>query len=105
MLQACSVFFAENLETKAAVDLGTKYKSAGTIYHKKFDAPGRKLDLEALWTEKGSEVELAALYKPDTQKKASVKYVSHYLQAATQHALTPNMLLPQKQFLVLHCSS
>lgn len=75
-LQQCATFLrAENFETKAAVDLGTKWKSAGTIYHHNFDAPGRKLDLEAFWKEKGSEVELAALYKPDAQRKASVKYV------------------------------
>lgn len=74
--EACKLLLTENFETKAGVDLGTKYKNAGTLYKKKFDAPGRALDLEALWREKGSEVELAAVYKLDTQKKATVKYVS-----------------------------
>ncbi len=55
------------------MDLGTKFKSAGTLYKKKFDAPGRALDLELLWKEKGSEVELGAAYKLDKQKKVSGK--------------------------------
>ena len=76
MLKHAKLLLTENFETKAGVDLGTKYKNAGTLYKKKFDAPGRALDLEALWREKGSEVELAAVYKLDTQKKATVKYVS-----------------------------
>jgi len=29
---------AENFESKATIDLGTKFKSAGTIYKKKFDS-------------------------------------------------------------------
>lgn len=61
-------------ETKAQIDLGTKFKSAGTLYKKNFDAPGRALDLELLWKEKGSEVELGAAYKLDKQKKLSGKY-------------------------------
>lgn len=64
---------AGDFETKAQIDLGTKFKSAGTIYKKKFDAPGRALDLELLWKEKGSEVELGAAYKLDKQKKVSGK--------------------------------
>ena len=64
---------AENFETKAQIDVGTKFKSAGTIYHKKFDQPGRALDFELLWTEKGSAVELGAVYKLDQQKKMSGK--------------------------------
>ena len=57
------------------MDLGTKYKTAGAVYRKSLDAPGRQLDLEAVWREKGAEVDLIAIYKHDTQKKASVKYV------------------------------
>lgn len=65
--------YAENFESKAQVDLGTKFKSAGTIYKKKFDSPGRELDLELLWAEKGSQVDVGAVYKLDTQKKVSGK--------------------------------
>ena len=64
---------AEDFETKVAVDLGTKFKTAGTIYKRKFDAPGRGLDLELLWKEKGSETEAGAVYKLDKQKKVSGK--------------------------------
>ena len=64
---------SEDFETKATIDLGTKFKSAGTIYKKKFDTPGRALDLELLWKEKGSETELGAVYKQDKQKKVSGK--------------------------------
>lgn len=67
------LFSAEAFETKAQIDLGTKFKSAGTLYKKNFDAPGRALDLELLWKEKGSEVELGAAYKLDKQKKLSGK--------------------------------
>ncbi len=64
---------AEDFESKAQIDLGTKFKSAGTIYKKKFDSPGRALDLELLWAEKGSQVDVGAVYKLDTQKKVSGK--------------------------------
>ena len=64
---------SEDFETKAVIDLGTKFKSAGTIYKKKFDMPGRALDLELLWKEKGSETEFGAVYKQDKQKKVSGK--------------------------------
>lgn len=64
---------SEDFETKATIDLGTKFKSAGTIYKKKFDTPGRALDLELLWKEKGSETEVGAVYKQDKQKKVSGK--------------------------------
>lgn len=63
-----------DFETKATIDLGTKFKSAGTIYKREFDTPGRTLDLELLWKEKGSETELGAVYKQDKQKKVSGKY-------------------------------
>ena len=61
------------METKAAIDLGTKFKIAGTLYKRKFDAPGRTLDLELLWKEKGSETEVGTVYKLDNQKKVSGK--------------------------------
>ncbi len=64
---------AEDFESKATIDLGTKFKSAGTIYKKKFDSPGRALDLELLWAEKGSQVEVGAVYQLDKQKKVSGK--------------------------------
>ena len=67
------VCHSEDFETKAIIDLGTKFKSAGTIYKKKSDTPGRALDLELLWKEKGSETELGAVYKQDKQKKVSGK--------------------------------
>lgn len=64
---------AEDFETKASIDLGTKFKTAGTLYKRKFDAPGRTLDLELLWKEKGSETDVGAIYKLDKQKKVSGK--------------------------------
>lgn len=74
----------KNFESKATIDLGTKFKSAGTIYKKKFDSPGRALDLELLWAEQGSQVEVGAVYKLDTQKKVSGKYhVAKQLGIAT----------------------
>lgn len=68
-----SLCCAEDLEAKASVDLGTKFKTAGALYKKKFDAPGRGLDLELLWKEKGSEVAVGAVYKHDKLKKVSGK--------------------------------
>lgn len=64
---------AENFESKATIDLGTKFKKAGTIYKKKFDSPGRTLDLELLWAEQGSQVEVGAVYQLDKQNKLSGK--------------------------------
>ena len=64
---------AEDLEAKAAIDLGTKFKTAGALYKRKFDSPGRALDLEVLWKEKGSETDVGAVYKLDSQKKISGK--------------------------------
>lgn len=64
----------KDLETKASIDLGTKFKTAGALYKKKFDRPGRSLDLEVLWREKGSETQVGAVYKHDKLKRISGKY-------------------------------
>lgn len=49
--------------------------------------PGRTLDLELLWKEKGSETELGAVYKQDKQKKVSGKYVPPPQHAASSQTM------------------
>ena len=86
-LTSMQTIASDNLEAKAGVDIGTKYKTAGALYKKSLDAPGRKLDLEAMWKEKGGQVDLGAVYKHDTQKKASIKYVSLSMSCAPPASL------------------
>ena len=62
---------AEKFTNQVDMDLGTKYKTARSLYLKEFDQTGRRMSLAVTWHEKGSEIGVWANYKPDMPNEIS----------------------------------